>query len=856
MQKIICILFQVFLVVSASAQVVISGKITEKSNADPVVAANVVIKNANNKIIKFSITDERGAFKIVLDSIYGGMTIHVSMIGLKSYSAPLDKDFSHLDIRMEDGTLQLKEVVVEAGRIRESNDTITYRVSGFAEKQDRTIGDVLRRMPGIDVSVNGNIKYQGEDINKFYIEGNDLLGGKYGIATNGISHEDIGAVEIMENHQPFQVLRGLSFSDKAALNLKLKSKSKAAWLINGSLGGGWSTQPKGALWNNELFLMAIMSKYQTISTYKSNNDGTDLQNQLIDFFIEPRGTALGNYFSIQLPSTPSLKKSRTYFNRSHMLSSSHLWKVKANEIKAQVDYYNQRATASSASTTTYFLDKGNKVITEERTGKEHNSQLTGLFSIESNQKKYYLSNILKTELKWDDISLDMTGSIPNSSYAKIPDFYISNNLKTIKRFRDNHLVTFTSVNEWESSPQQLNVNYKKGQNIDQHISEHAFYTNEKAEYGFYTHGFKISFEGGFDGFIRGMESKVILNELTINDVMTNYFSVYLSPKLEYSSKRIEITLSYPFNYKYFKFNQKLGNQSKYFHAPALFVRWKQSPRFSISAVGGYGTTPIDLNLIHDKQILTDYHTLNDGLNDFYVNSRKYLSGRLVYRNVQRGFFANALAYNSWNSIPYTSIQHFQDDFISYSFYYSNSKSQSLNVTGNLSKTLNLIHGSISTYGGYFRMKKSLISENVPTQYDNSTWHVGGKIYGNIADKVSISYDLKYQNSNLHINQQATQDLDKYIHNFAVTITPIEAVSLQLEGEYYRDELTEENYKRMFMLDSKFSWHISKHLELVASVTNILNRKTYSYVTHGAISSFESTRHLRGREFMFTLYLKK
>ena len=135
------------------------------------------------------------------------MTIHVSMIGLKSYSAPLDKDFSHLDIRMEDGTLQLKEVVVEAGRIRESNDTITYRVSGFAEKQDRTIGDVLRRMPGIDVSVNGNIKYQGEDINKFYIEGNDLLGGKYGIATNGISHEDIGAVEIMENHQPFQVLR-------------------------------------------------------------------------------------------------------------------------------------------------------------------------------------------------------------------------------------------------------------------------------------------------------------------------------------------------------------------------------------------------------------------------------------------------------------------------------------------------------------------------------------------------------------------------------------------------------------------------------------------------------------------------
>lgn len=84
-------------------------------------------------------------------------------------------------------------------------------MNSFAQRQDRTIGDVLKRMPGIDVSNNGKIQYQGIDINKFYIEGNDLLGGKYGIATNGISYDDIGAVEVMENHQPMQVLRGLSF---------------------------------------------------------------------------------------------------------------------------------------------------------------------------------------------------------------------------------------------------------------------------------------------------------------------------------------------------------------------------------------------------------------------------------------------------------------------------------------------------------------------------------------------------------------------------------------------------------------------------------------------------------------------
>ena len=113
-------------------------------------------------------------------------------------------------------------------------------------------------MPGIDVAQNGKIQYQGEDINKFYIEGSDLLGGKYGIATNGINHEDVGAIEVMENHQPMQVLSGISFSDKAAINLKLKNKAKATWTFHGDAGGGWSWQPDGAIWDGELFAMAVM----------------------------------------------------------------------------------------------------------------------------------------------------------------------------------------------------------------------------------------------------------------------------------------------------------------------------------------------------------------------------------------------------------------------------------------------------------------------------------------------------------------------------------------------------------------------------------------------------------------------
>ena len=170
------------------------------------------------------------------------------------------------------------------------------RYSSLLHFLSHSIGDVLQRIPGIDVAVDGKIQYQGMDINKFYIEGSDLLGGKYGIATNGISHDDIASVEVMENHQPMQVLQNIAFSDKAAINLKLKNKSKAAWILNGYLGGGWGNSPKGGLWNGELFLMTVMPNYQTITTFKSNNTGTDLRNQVTDFFANKRSTELFQYF--------------------------------------------------------------------------------------------------------------------------------------------------------------------------------------------------------------------------------------------------------------------------------------------------------------------------------------------------------------------------------------------------------------------------------------------------------------------------------------------------------------------------------------------------------------------------------
>lgn len=196
MRAFLVSLLAVLAVPFAMAQVAVTGSVLEADGNEPVAGASVIVKGADGKIKKFASSKADGGFAMSVPTV-AGCRLEVSMMSFARKSIPLDSVSFPLTVYLEPGTIQLKEVAVKADRIREQGDTITYNVGTFSREDDRSIGDVLRRMPGIDVAQNGKIQYQGEDISKFYIEGSDLLGGRYGIATNGISHDDVGAVEVM-----------------------------------------------------------------------------------------------------------------------------------------------------------------------------------------------------------------------------------------------------------------------------------------------------------------------------------------------------------------------------------------------------------------------------------------------------------------------------------------------------------------------------------------------------------------------------------------------------------------------------------------------------------------------------------
>jgi len=186
--------------------------VIDENTKKPVERAIVSVKQKEgNRIVAFSHTSREGDFEIKKDFNPAECKLEVSCLSYATYTCNIPSGNQPLLIELTNKDISLKEVIISPRSITQRRDTITYLVSSFSSKEDRTIGDVLKKMPGVEVQESGKILYQGKELNKFYIEGSDMLGGRYGLATNNVSYKNVSSVEIMENHQPVKALEDVFF---------------------------------------------------------------------------------------------------------------------------------------------------------------------------------------------------------------------------------------------------------------------------------------------------------------------------------------------------------------------------------------------------------------------------------------------------------------------------------------------------------------------------------------------------------------------------------------------------------------------------------------------------------------------
>lgn len=337
---------------------------------------------------------------------------------------------------------------------------------------------------------------------------------------------------------------------------------------------------------------------------------------------------------------------------------------------------------------------------------------------------------------------------------------------------------------------------------------------------------------------------------------TDYLRVFASPKFEWSYKKLELTLNLPVNlYSYF-FSGVMRNRTEFFLSPSLAARFRFTPRMSLTLRGSARRSPASLHDIHTSSILTDYRSFSSGVDDYYTSSGQTISVTFNYRNAPSGVFVMAMGSYGWNKSKFGTVQNIIDDYVFYSYKSQPSDSRNALAYLNISKTLDFMRGAIGLKGNYRKLENSLLSQGVKTDYNSNSFSLSPFINGNISTLLNWNFRFSWEKSILKISNMPSRSSNNFIYSGSVTVTPCSLITWTIGGEFYRNQIEEEHYKKMFMLDTKLTFNISKRIEVSASITNLLNKKEYSYTSYGTVSQYERSSKLRGREFMISIYLKK
>ncbi|MCI5080686.1 MAG: carboxypeptidase-like regulatory domain-containing protein [Saprospiraceae bacterium] len=257
------------LVVTSVMAQKLEGTVTD-SVGTPLSGASVVLLDSLDQILSYAFADQRGHWSIALKK--EPRLLKVNYLAFKELILPISKDDyqDSLHVVLFPINNKLEEVIIDAKRITrvENGDTTIYNLQHYKSETDETFGDVLSKVPGFEVTPDGQINYNGKRVDQLLIEDKDILNNQHGLASEQLRAEDIQKVEIIKNYKPFKARFSKSWSDQVALNLVLSENSKGKWNGNISMAAGYDSR-----YESELTLMKVNSSFGHTSFIRSNNLG-------------------------------------------------------------------------------------------------------------------------------------------------------------------------------------------------------------------------------------------------------------------------------------------------------------------------------------------------------------------------------------------------------------------------------------------------------------------------------------------------------------------------------------------------------------------------------------------------------
>ncbi len=829
----------------------LSFEVNDSTTLEPLVGVTCRVYSSSGKFYSYGISDKKGVMKL---QTHLNDWLEFSFLGYEKLKINISSNQSprtHI-VFMKPSTVALREVQIKAPPISARNDTLVYRVSAFTKAGDRHLEDVLKRLPGVKVSANGTVSIQGKAINKFYIEGMDLMGNNYNQVTQNMPIDAVTSVEVLENHQPVKMLQGKQLSDKAALNIKIDKSHKSRPF--GELEGGLGLSP--TRWDNRAFVTHIANKSQLLLSGKMNNTGNDLSEETTEHIdvtdleaFEPITSPLLTTDLVQ----EQLPQNRYLYNKSYAGGVNFLRKLSDNStLRFNTQLYEDH---SSRNNSIEYIFGGLHPLSlrEDASMKKKDFTIVPILKYELNSANTFVSDELRVSVSKKSA---ITAILSNESS-------INETVKTHPSYIQNYFSSSFPVGNTILQAKSLIRYFDRTESLND-ISDSTIIYNCSNRYAFKSFVAKGTLSTKFLLFRNyldlGVKAYYHNNSYDYNgNTHHQDLNVIFSPSyyVKYG-KRSGLTIALPIGWMYARLlpvNESIKNRGFFSFSPEFSINHVFSDELSLGFSASIGNSNDTKPFYSPDFLRIGYRTVYLYDSNLYKNTDYLLSLRLKYRNLASMFFSNlSVSYSngkreSYFHYDYTDslniIRQIQGEN-NYKTFIINGMADKTFVDAGLSLKTEITYNQnsylLSQSSELMNNKSHVLSAMVSSTFHKYKW---------LKLILDATGTLFWEKNSYH----DSETLSSVNANASIYLFPFKGFEIKLKCQSLTNEISESHYKSLTLFDASMHYKINKTWEIGLTGTNLLNRKLYSVTQNSGLNSYNTLLPLRGREVLAKLLLR-
>ena len=254
----------------------VTGTVIESDSQEPVAQTTVRILKSDSTLVTGGLTDLDGKFRVKAPSA-GKYIVQITCVGFKPFTKQVqltaEKEVSLGTVSLSPDAIMLKGATVtgHAAKVTLKADTFVYNAAAFRTPEGSVVEELVKRLPGAEVSDDGTIKINGKEVKKILVDGKEFMTGDTKTAMKNLPTNIIDRIKAYDQQSDLSRISGIEDGEEqTVLDFGIKPGMNRGFMTNNDFGIGTRNRYSARTFNG------LMKEKSTMMMMASANNVNDM----------------------------------------------------------------------------------------------------------------------------------------------------------------------------------------------------------------------------------------------------------------------------------------------------------------------------------------------------------------------------------------------------------------------------------------------------------------------------------------------------------------------------------------------------------------------------------------------------